>query len=329
MLHRHHRLLRLIPAFLPILGFAADPVAAPIGTWTAGDGTIGGAAATANAAIVPDAPLASGAKTPADFSLATIPPSKITLGPGTALSLHQDDGNVLVIVLTQGDVQVDVQGQKAYSAIIVRGEAADVKITGTLFVVERVRHDENYVAMVEGRAHIKLRRQLANGLFDPDAPSVDLIAHQGVDASKENGLGAIETLNNRPQISSADHDSIRTQGLADEVGDGGWGHDDAGNLLANLATTPSLNHGTPDLTNPTANPAAPETPTPETPAPELNVLETANVTTDIINDILDNNTIQNFGGGTGNTSEIVHNSTIGAPVHPPVLGNYPGPPPGP
>jgi hypothetical protein len=322
------RLLRLIPALLPILGFAADPATAPIATWTAGDGTIGGATATANAAIVPDAPLASGAKTPAEFSLAAIPTSKITLGPGTALSLHQDDGNVLVIALTQGDVQVDVQGQKAYTAIIVRGEAADVKITGTLFVVERVRHDENYVAMVEGKCHITLRRQLANGLFDPDAPSVDLIAHQGVDASKENGLGAIETLNNRPQISSADHDSIRTQGLADEVGDGGWGHDDAGNLLANLATTPPVNQGTPDqnthtpdLNNPTINPAAPETTT-----PELNVLETANVTTEIINDILDNNTIQNFGGGTGNTSEIVHNSTVGAPVHPPVLGNYPGPP---
>jgi hypothetical protein len=314
-MHLFRCLLCVIPAILPVAACAADPIA----TWTSGTGTIAGAPASANAEIAPDAPLVAGAKSPARFTLSAVPGSAIILGPGTTLSLHEEGSHVLILALAQGDVQVDVQGQNAYTAIIVRGEAADVKITGTLFVVERVRHDENYVAMVQGKAHVQLRRQNANGLFDPDAPSIDLIAHQGVNASKETGLGAVETLNNRPQIASADHDAIRTQGLADQVGDGGWSHDDATNLLVAA-----------DLSSALPGPGAPGTPglnpAPTTPDITTPTIDTTTLTMDVVNDILDTSTINTFGSSSGNPSELIRASTVGSPVHPPVLGTYPGPP---
>jgi hypothetical protein len=316
----------LLAALALVPGLSGLAAADPIATWKAGDGTIGTAAAAVGATIDFDVALTAGAKTPAAIHLANIPDSAITLAPGTSLTLHQEGDHVLVIALAQGDVQVDVTGQTAYSAIIVRGEAADVRITGTLFVVERVRHDENYVAMVHGKASVLLRRLKADGLADPDAPKVDLLSHQGVDASRDGGLGAVETLNNRPQIAAADRESIRAQGLADQAGDGGWNRDDASAALAALTAPPDINNPTNTANTPTATVNAPEPANPDVNAPSTATIDTAAPTIDVVNEILDSSVINNFSSGGGNASELVRASTVGAPVHPPVLGTYPGPP---
>ena len=62
---------------------------------------------------------------------------------------------------------MDVADKAPYSGVRVRGAALDVRVTGTLFVVERTRRDADYVALARGTVKVGLRPEVARGWANP------------------------------------------------------------------------------------------------------------------------------------------------------------------
>jgi hypothetical protein len=223
---------------------AADPAVRPapvLATWSLGEGTIAGAAATPGAEIVPGQALTSPSGQPAQATFAAPLVGSLTFSPGASLALVEEEvagQRELVIELAAGAVQVDLHARGGYAAVRVRGAALDVRVTGTLFVVQRVKRDADYVALVQGRLDAGLRKEVADALGQ--GKRFELDSRQGLGASTTGGLESIATLVNRPQIASLKQ-SIKDQGTSPKEGDGGWDKDLALDLLNDLLDQLGLN----------------------------------------------------------------------------------------
>jgi len=293
--------LRLLLLACPAMLNAADTLA----TWQHGAGSIAGKPSASGDGITAGEDLATADGQPAIIALAGIDGATATLAAGSAISLTVDERHALIITLAAGDVQIDVRGQKLYSEIIVRGEVVDVHVTGTVFIVERVRHGENYVAMIEGKARL-LKRVLKTGLLDPDVPGIDLLAHHGLDVN-ETGFATVEQLNNRPQLSVAapGRDPIRLQGLVGLHDGGGWQHDAVQTLFILVA------------------------PPVEAPGPQEAMGEAAGVEViyeqnmDFVDDSVNGATVNGISSG-GKGTELFRIVVAPSNVRP--IGVYPGPP---
>jgi hypothetical protein len=220
------------PLAPPVAGDAKPAVAKPLASWSTGDGTIAGAAATSGAPIASGVALAAGAGKPATVQLLTAPGSLVVLGAGAGFSLTTEpvaDGKeALIINLESGAIQVHIASKGDYESVHVRGAALDVRVTGTLFVVERVKRDADYIALVQGKVKVSLRREIADSLHRQG--EVELTTRQGVGGSTTGGLGAVESISSRPQLSSASHTTVREQALS-ESDDGHWNQDSAATEL--------------------------------------------------------------------------------------------------
>jgi hypothetical protein len=166
------------------------------------------------------------------------------LKPGSALSLKietRDDKQYLVMEIERGAVQVQLDNKGNFAAMQVRGGALDLRVTGTLFVVERVRRDADYVALIQGKLKVNLRKEVAEALGK--AQEFDLEGRQGIGASGE-GLTDPDSLNNRPQIAESQSKSVEEQSTGPKEGDGGWDKDEALELLIKLLEDAGLDDET-------------------------------------------------------------------------------------
>jgi len=192
-----------------------------LGTWQFGTGTVGGAAAEVGTAIPADTLITSG-DGPIRVNLAKAPKSNLLLAPGSSLRLVEE-GDSIVVRLESGVLQANIADKGPYGDLHVVGAAIDVRVTGTLFVVERVKKDTDYVALVEGKVKVNLRKDVAQALNQQDG-GIELISRQGVGGSAV-GLTGVDTLASRPQLPttmSARSSTVRDSALG---GTGGWGED--------------------------------------------------------------------------------------------------------
>jgi hypothetical protein len=214
--------------------WCAEQPATTIATWSLGSGTVAGAPAQPGTAVALGQTVTSPSAQPARLALVAPLEGLLTLSPGAALSVVEiavDQGKDLVIDLTEGAVQVDLDARGPYASVRVRGVALDVRITGTMLVVQRIKRDADYVALVQGRLKAGLRQEIAAALGKGE--TFDLESRQGIGASTTGGLEAIASLSNRPQIASL-KTSIKDQATAPQQGDGGWDTDLALDLLNDL-----------------------------------------------------------------------------------------------
>lgn len=192
-----------------------------LGSWQFGTGTVDGAAATVGTEIPADALVASG-DGPIRVSLAKAPKSQLLLAPGSSLRLVED-GDSIIVRLESGVLQANIADKGPYQDLHVVGGAIDARVTGTLFVVERVKKDTDYVALVEGKLQVNLRKDVAQALNQQEG-GIELIGRQGVGGSSS-GLASVDALASRPQLPttmSARETPVRDDALA---GEGGWEQD--------------------------------------------------------------------------------------------------------
>ena len=200
-----------------------------LGTWQVGDGTIDAKAATAGAEILPSQLVTAGEHI-VRVSLAKAPKSQIMLSPHSTLRITED-GTSLVVQVESGVIQADIADKGPYKDMHFLGAAIDVRITGTLFVVERVKADTDYVALIQGKVQVNLRRDVAVALGGAVNNGVELDSRQGIGGSTTSGLAAIDALNSRPQLPSSSARAGSVQQDATD-GSGGWGEDDAAGATA-------------------------------------------------------------------------------------------------
>ncbi len=224
--------LALSPLFA--CSFAAEAVAT-LGTWSYGPGTIAEVPAVEGSVVAADTEVVAGDAI-VRLNLAKAPQSILLLEPGTHLRLIEE-GTSLIVRLESGTVQANIEDKGPYSDLHVVGAALDVRVTGTLFVVERVKADTDYVALVQGKVKVNLRREVAQALNQGEN-GVDLTSRQGVGGSASGGLASVDALSARPQLSSsfASRTSVRDQGLG---GSGDWNTDHG--LSQTTAITSDIN----------------------------------------------------------------------------------------
>ncbi len=220
-------LILLIPGLLA----AADPIA------VRADGT----------GAEPGEAIVSGTA-PTSFTLAQAPRARFRLPANATASVHVDAAGRAVVDLEAGTIEADVDERGPYPAIIVRGAAMEVRVTGTLFVVQRVRRDADYVALIQGRVVVGLRQEVL-ALLGRDVPDLTLTDRQGVGAGPA-GFEAIDTLSSRPILGAAA--SIRDQALVPDPEGATWG--------AALSENPGLGDPASAIAETVANPGNPGNP---------------------------------------------------------------------
>lgn len=227
-------------AALGLSSAIAAEQAPPLATWALGDGTIASAVARPGSDIAIGQVVAATTSHPAKLTFAAPLAGSLTLSPGATLTMVVEtiaDTRELVIDLAAGAVQVDLHNKGAFAGVRVRGAALDVRVTGTLFVVQRVRRDADYVALVQGKLNAGLRKEVADALGQGQRFDID--SRQGIGASTGGGLEAIASLSNRPQVAKL-KTSIKDQATGPKQGDGGWDKDLAADLLRDLLDQPGL-----------------------------------------------------------------------------------------
>lgn len=227
--------------YLAIVLLAATAAAAdPIGQWRFGLGTIDGQPAKVGTMVLTGQTVVSADLAPMRLVCSEAPGITVVLAAGSTgrFSVEPVPGEagpgLLVLDLATGAAQVDVRDRTPYAGVRVRGGAAEVRVTGTLFTVERVKRDADYVALIRGKLHVGLRKDVAAATGRND--DVELFDHHGVGADV-NGVGKPEVLSNRPQIYGAagSHGSTRDQGLGlDPGGTSDWDADFASELTGSL-----------------------------------------------------------------------------------------------
>jgi hypothetical protein len=223
-----------------VLGSAAS-AADSIATWSAGPGTIAGTKAAPGDAIAADVRVIAGDRA-AHVALARAPKCSLYLSAGGELSLAsvaEGAGESLTVTLVSGQLEADIADKGPYASVHVRGAVMDVKVTGTLFVVERVKKDTDYVALIRGKVQVNMRKDLGEALAALGGAGVDLNARQGLSAGLD-GLGAIEQLLSRPQIhTSSLHQTSSLQGQGGAPGpESSWVTSDAADSFAGGPVTP-------------------------------------------------------------------------------------------
>ena len=209
-----------------------------LAVWQFGSGTIATKPAVVGGEIAADAAIASGDGV-VRVTLAKAPKSHFMLSPHSVMRLEETAGGHLVVHLDQGVLQANIGDKGPYSDVHVLGAALDVRVTGTLFVVERVKADTDYVALVEGRVQVNLRKDVAVALNE-EGKSIDLSARQGLGGSLS-GFAPVDTLTGRPQLPVV----ASRSGIVRESGTttaGGWDQDMAmsltnGELVSDLSNT--------------------------------------------------------------------------------------------
>lgn len=208
-----------------------------LGVWEYGPGQVADAPATVGAEIPAGVAFTAGNEL-ARVSLAKAPQSNLLLAPNSKIIL-EEVGDSIIVHLESGIVQANIANKGVYHDLHVVGAALDVRVTGTLFVVERVKADTDYVALVEGKVKVNLRKEVALALNQQDG-GVELVSHQGLGASVSGGLGSIEALAARPQVTSSSilrSNSVQEQGTH---GSSGWNEDQA--LQATTVTQDEVSH---------------------------------------------------------------------------------------
>jgi hypothetical protein len=184
---------------LTLACLATGVSAADLARWRAGPGDVAGHAATNGTTISAGQTVRSDAKLPARIELAGGAKGVLTLSPGTELTLsEQGEGQAqeLVVDVAAGAVQIDLANKGGYAAVEVQSGGLELRITGTLLVVERMAKDEAYVALIHGRVAARARA-MARAV----EKWLDLHDHQGIGIALT-GLIPVQELQSRPQINS-------------------------------------------------------------------------------------------------------------------------------
>jgi hypothetical protein len=212
--------------------------------WAYGHGKLAEKISRENAAVIAGVDVEADDDNPVRLELTGFPFGQIILGAGAKLTLGHEpiagsDEKRLAIDLRRGVIQVDIDGTGPYQTIMVRGGPAEIKVTGTSFLFERVKIDPNYlmdyVAVIEGNLKVGMPKELAERV--KQSPVV-LQSKQGifVHGNLPFALSSFDQLNKRPTIPlTADSypGTLYDQGIADitDDSDGGWDID-----LASRAT---------------------------------------------------------------------------------------------
>ncbi len=136
---------------------AAD---AALASWRAGGVSVAGAVAHSGTSVASGQAVTSEDTKPARIELSAPASGVLSLAPGTSLSLSVEDhdgAHELVIVLDHGAVQIDLADKARYSDVEIRSGGMAVRIVGTLLVVEHVKGDESYAALVHGSIAVGAR----------------------------------------------------------------------------------------------------------------------------------------------------------------------------
>jgi hypothetical protein len=195
---------------------AADGLA----TWMLGSATVAGRPVRPGAPIALGQRIAVAPGKPGRLVFNRLEGSSISCAAGTVLTIVEEPvagGTDLVIDLEEGAVQVDVLARAAYAHVRVRGLVSDVSVVGTIFLVQRVANDREYVAQVDGSVRVRPKGGGAE---------VALTGRQGVAVTGAD-LDPVDLLLTRPQLTPellATGD-LRSQGLRPDPGGGGWDRD--------------------------------------------------------------------------------------------------------
>ncbi len=220
----------LIPLLLAAGSWAADPV----GLWRFGVGQVDGQPAKVGTMVLTGQEVVAGKDAPLRLICHEAPGITTVLAAGSAgrfaIEAVADGGRLLVFELDRGAVQMDVTDKAPYSGIRVRGAALEVKVSGTLFVVERTSRDADYVALVRGKVNVGLKPDVAKTLGK--AGDLELNERQGVSGDTTTGVGTPTDLTARPQItfSAAARNSVADQGSGASDQGTDWGTDLASEL---------------------------------------------------------------------------------------------------
>jgi hypothetical protein len=155
----------------------------------------------------------------------------ILLAPHSELHLTQieEAGQPsLLISIDAGRIEVSLDQRGSYQDVHVQGGFIDVRVTGTLFVVERQAHDTDYVALVHGKVSVRLRSDVTTAVAAGARDHVELDDHQGISGGANGLSGTTDSLGSRPQVLAAS--SVHDQGTAQG---GNWDEDDALHLIEN------------------------------------------------------------------------------------------------
>lgn len=210
---------------LPLLA-AALAAADPVGTWRFGVGSVDGRPARIGTIVLTGQEVLAADAAPLRLICHEAPGITAVLAAGSQgrFSIEPDGagGRQLIFDLGKGAVQFDVTERKPYSSLRVRGAALDVRVTGTLFVVERTRRDADYVALVRGKVNVGLRPEVGKALGKID--EIELLERQGVAGDTTSGIGTPSALTARPQIAFAAsmRASIADQGSGASDQGTGW-----------------------------------------------------------------------------------------------------------
>ncbi len=178
---------------------AADPV----GHWRFGLGSVDGQPARIGTIVLTGQQVVAATTAPLRLVCHEAPGITTILAPGSTgrfLVEGQADARTLVLELESGVAQLDITDRAPYAAVRVRGAALDVRVTGTLFVVERTRRDADYIALVRGKVVVGLRPEVAKALGK--AGEIELLERQGMAADTANGLGSPSEMSTRPQVTA-------------------------------------------------------------------------------------------------------------------------------
>ena len=224
-LNRLYRTVASVTVALFAMG-SLSQAAENLAVWQFGAGTIDKQPAVVGAEIAASAVIASGDGV-VRVSLAKAPNSLVMLSPHSVIRIEETAGDHVIVHLDQGILQANIRDKGPYSDLHVMGAALDVRVTGTLFVVERVKADTDYVALVEGRVQVNLRKDVAVALNE-EGKSIDLSARQGLGGSLS-GFAPVDTLTGRPQLPVVASRSgiVRENGTTTS---GGWDQDMAMSL---------------------------------------------------------------------------------------------------
>ena len=189
---------------LPLLA-SALAAADPVGLWRFGVGSVDGQPARIGTMVLTGQEVVASDAAPLRLVCHEAPGITAVLAAGSkgrfAVEPDAAGGRQLIFDLETGAVQLDVTDKTPYSGVRVRGAALDVRVTGTLFVVERTRRDADYVALVRGKLRVGLRPEVARALGK--AGDLELLERQGVSGDTTSGVGTPTGLSARPQIAFA------------------------------------------------------------------------------------------------------------------------------
>jgi hypothetical protein len=219
-----------------MLGSASLAQGADLAQWIAGEGVINQAQAQGGSGIADGVVVHNSGASPSRVELLAGGRGVLTLSPGADIVLHElsDQGlPELEIDLTSGKVQVNVQNKGRYADVRVVSGNLNVRVTGTLFVVEHMAHDTAYLALIHGAvmAYTKAMSKATDTWLK-------VVSHQGIGLG-DDGLLPVEPLYNRPQVTTASNEvaTIRSQATTASANArlSSWHHDDATAMIISSA----------------------------------------------------------------------------------------------